>query len=54
LAAGGAAGELFEELLFCEEKPLLYDDDVPECEDGRASASALLPSARHKVSNRAE
>ncbi|WP_229219327.1 hypothetical protein [Duganella sp. BJB1802] len=52
--AGGAAGVLRVELLFCEENPLLYDDDVPECEDVRASATTLVPSARHNVSNSAD
>jgi len=53
--AGGAAGRLCAaELFFCEENPLLNDDDVPECEAGRACAGALLNKARQTIKSSAD
>jgi hypothetical protein len=53
--AGGAGGWLcLAELLFCEENPLLNDDDVPECEAGRACAGALPATARQTIKSSAD
>jgi len=52
LLAGGGAGWLCTELLFCEENPLLNDGDVPECEP--ASAGPALASARQSVNTNAD
>jgi hypothetical protein len=53
--AGGAAGLLCRAaLLFCEENPLLNDDDVPECEAGRACAGTLPATARQTINSSAE
>jgi hypothetical protein len=54
LAAGGAGRLCAAELLFCEENPLLYDDDVPECEAGRASAGTLLAKTRQTIKSSAD
>jgi hypothetical protein len=41
-------------LLFCEENPVLNDDDVPECEAGRACAGTLPATARQTIKSSAE
>jgi hypothetical protein len=53
--AGGADGLLcLAALLFCEENPLLNEDDVPECEVALAYTGTLPATARQTVNSSAE
>jgi hypothetical protein len=55
LAAGAAGLLCWAELLFCEENPLLNDeDDVPECEAGRAWTGRLPAKARQTIKSSAD
>jgi hypothetical protein len=52
-AGGGAGLACRAALFFCEENPLL-NDDVPECEAGRACAGTLPARARQTIKSSAE
>jgi hypothetical protein len=53
--AGGAGGLLWRAaLLFCEENPLLNDDDVPECDVDPASTGTLPANARQTIKSSAD
>jgi hypothetical protein len=53
--AGGAGGLLCRAvLLFCEENPLLNDDDVPECVVDPAIAGTFPARDRQTINNSAD